>query len=232
MNANEAEARRRGLRTAYVSNGNGTPEVLDYIRPWVDFYKVDLKSMDDKHYRELGGVLQNVLDTIEGIHARGIWLEVLTLVIPGFNDSEDELRRAAGFVASVSQDIPWHVTAFHPDYKMTDRGATPAATLLRAAEIGTEEGLRYVYAGNLPGQTGKWENTRCPECGETVIERIGFRIRHNRLAEGACPPSCRHGRKWSGTTALSSPTSSATVMSSSSGPCGNDPSSAIAFMSS
>ena len=111
-------------------------------------------------------------------------------MIPGFNDSEDELRRAAGFVASVSKDIPWHVTAFHPDYKMTDRGATPAATLLRAAEIGTEEGLRYVYAGNLPGQTGKWENTRCPACGETVIERIGFRIRHNRLAEGACP-RCR-----------------------------------------
>ena len=181
------EARQRGLRTGYVSNGNGTPEVLDYIRPWIDFYKVDLKSMDDKHYRELGGVLQNVLDTIEGIHARGIWLEVLTLVIPGFNDSEDELRRAAGFVASVSKDIPWHVTAFHPDYKMTDRGATPAATLLRAAEIGAEEGLRYVYAGNLPGQTGKWENTRCPGCGETVIERFGFRVRRNRLAEGACP---------------------------------------------
>ena len=184
------EARQLGLRTAYVSNGNGTPEVLDYIRPWIDFYKVDLKSMDDKHYRELGGVLQNVLDTIEGIHARGIWLEVLTLVIPGFNDSEDELRRAAGFVASISKDIPWHVTAFHPDYKMTDRGATPAATLLRAAEIGTEERLRYVYAGNLPGQTGKWENTRCPECEETVIERIGFRVRRNRLAQGACP-RCR-----------------------------------------
>lgn len=184
------EARERGLRTAYVSNGNGTPEVLDYIRPWVDFYKVDLKSMDDKHYRELGGVLQNVLDTIAGIHARGIWLEVLTLVIPGFNDSEEELRRAAGFVASISKDIPWHVTAFHPDYKMTDREATPAATLLRAAEIGTEEGLRYVYAGNLPGLTGKWENTRCPECGETVIERIGFRVRRNGLAEGACP-RCR-----------------------------------------
>jgi pyruvate formate lyase activating enzyme len=181
------EARQLGLRTAYVSNGNGTREVLDYIRPWIDFYKVDLKSMDDKHYRELGGVLQNVLDTIEGIHARGIWLEVLTLVIPGFNDSEDELRRAAGFVASVSKDIPWHVTAFHPDYKMTDRGATPAATLLRAAEIGTEEGLRYVYAGNLPGRTGKWENTRCPECGETVIERFGFRVVRNRLAAGACP---------------------------------------------
>jgi pyruvate formate lyase activating enzyme len=181
------EAKRRNLYTGYVSNGNGTPQVLDYIRPWIDFYKVDLKSMDDKHYRQLGGVLQNVLDTIAGIHQRGIWLEVLTLVIPGFNDSEDELRRAAAFVASISREIPWHVTAFHPDYKMTDRGSTPAETLVRAAEIGTEQGLHYVYAGNLPGRVGKWEHTRCPECGETVIERFGFRVRRNRLVGGACP---------------------------------------------
>jgi pyruvate formate lyase activating enzyme len=181
------EARSRGLYTAYVSNGNGTPEVLDYIRPWVDFYKVDLKSMDDKHYRELGGVLQNVLDTIAAIHARGVWLEVLTLVIPGFNDSEEELRRAARFVASVSADIPWHVTAFHPDYKMTDRGSTSARTLVRAAGIGAEEGLRYIYAGNLPGDVGEWENTRCPGCRLTLIERFGFRIIKNRLVAGACP---------------------------------------------
>jgi pyruvate formate lyase activating enzyme len=181
------EARHRGLYTAYVSNGNGTPQVLDYIRPWVDFYKVDLKSMDDKHYRQLGGVLQNVLDTIRGIHERGIWLEVLTLTIPGFNDSEDELRRAAAFVASVSPDIPWHVTAFHPDYKMNDRSATPVETLLSAAEIGTEEGLRYVYAGNIPGRVGEWENTRCPSCRATLIERYGFRVRRNRLRAGACP---------------------------------------------
>ncbi len=179
-------AKARGLRTAYVSNGNGTPRVLDYIRPWVDFYKVDLKSMDDRHYRQLGGVLQNVLDTIAGIHERGIWLEVLTLVIPGFNDSEEELTRAARFVASVSRDIPWHVTAFHPDYKMTDRGRTPAATLLRACEIGTSEGLRYVYAGNISGM-GPWENTRCPGCGTTLIERSGFRVLANRLENGACP---------------------------------------------
>ena len=182
-----AEAKARGLSTAYVSNGNGTPQVLDYIRPWTDFYKVDLKSMDDKHYRQLGGVLANVLETIAGIHARGFWLEVLTLAIPGFNDSDDELKRAAEFVASVSWDIPWHVTAFHPDYKMTDRGATPVGTLLRAAQIGTRAGLRYIYAGNLPGQTGQWENTRCPECRTTVIERVGFRVRANRLVGGACP---------------------------------------------
>jgi len=181
------EARAQGLSTAFVSNGNGTPRVLDYLRPWLDFYKVDLKSMDDRHYRELGGVLQNVLDTIAGIHARGIWLEVLTLAIPGFNDSDEELDRAARFVASVSRDIPWHVTAFHPDYKMADRGATPVATLLRACEIGAAAGLRYVYAGNAPGAVGKWEDTRCPSCGETVIERRGFRVLANRLVEGACP---------------------------------------------
>jgi pyruvate formate lyase activating enzyme len=181
------EARRRGLRTAYVSNGNGTPQVLDYIRPFVDFYKVDLKSMDDKHYRELGGVLDNVLESIRGIHERGIWLEVLTLVIPDFNDSEAELRRAAAFVASVSPDIPWHVTAFHPDYKMTDRGGTPAKTLLRAAEIGVEEGLHFVYAGNLAGRVGEWENTRCPNCKTTVIERRSFVVLANRLDSGKCP---------------------------------------------
>ena len=182
-----AEARERGLRTGYVSNGNGTPQVLDYIRPWIDFYKVDLKSMDDKHYRQLGGVLQNVLDTIAGIHERGMWLEVLTLTIPGFNDSEEELRKAARFIASVSRDIPWHVTAFHPDYKMMDRGATPVETLLRACEIGVAEGLRYVYAGNIPGRVGQWENTRCPGCGTTLIERTGFRVVANRLRDGSCP---------------------------------------------
>jgi pyruvate formate lyase activating enzyme len=180
-------ARTQGLRTAFVSNGNGTPRVLDFLKPWVDFYKVDLKSMDDRHYRELGGVLQNVLDTIAGLHGRGIWLEVLTLVIPGFNDSDAELSRAAGFVAELSPDIPWHVTAFHPDYKMTGTGATPVETLLRACRLGAGAGLRYVYAGNLPGRVGAWENTRCPGCGETVIERRGFRVLSNRLHDGGCP---------------------------------------------
>src|SRR4030095_2654955 len=137
--------------------------------------------------RRVARVPQNALDTIAGIHERGIWLEVLTLVIPGFNDSEEELTRAARFVASVSKDIPWHVTAFHPDYKMTDRGATPVETLLRACEIGTAEGLHFVYAGNIPGRVGRWEDTRCPGCGKTVIERYGFRVRRNRLVGGARP---------------------------------------------
>src|SRR3954449_12034691 len=110
--------------------------------------------MNDKNYRQLGGVVDNILETVKMVHERGFWEEIVTLVIPGFNDSEDELRRAAAFVASVSPDIPWHVTAFHPDYKMNDRGATPASKIVRAAEIGVEEGLRYVYAGNAPGRVG------------------------------------------------------------------------------
>jgi pyruvate formate lyase activating enzyme len=177
-----------GLMTGYVSNGNGTPRVLEYIRPWVDLYKVDLKSFDDKHYRQLGGRLQPILDTIRRLHAMDFWVEVVTLLIPGFNSSEDEIERLTAFVASVSPDIPWHVTAFHPDYKMTDPPATTPQMLLRAADIGRRNGLRYVYAGNLPGHVGENENTRCHACGETLIERSGYYIRAYRLtADGSCP---------------------------------------------
>jgi pyruvate formate lyase activating enzyme len=179
-----------GLVGSYVSNGNATPEVLDYIRPWVDLYKVDLKSFDDRHYRQLGGVLKTVLDGIRMVHARGFWLEVVTLTIPGFNDSDAELRDIAQFLVSISPDIPWHVTAFHPDYKMTDRGGTPAATLLRAAEIGVAAGLRYVYAGNLPGRVGPFEDTRCPGCGDAVVRRAGYRILEYRLQPGGRCPRC------------------------------------------
>ncbi len=185
-------AKAAGMLTLYVSNGNGTPEVIEYLRPWLDGYKIDLKTMQDRHYRkELGGVLQHILDTIRLAHEAGIWLEVLTLVVPGFNDSNDELWDAASFIRDVSPDIPWHVTAFHPDYKMTDRGSTPADTLIRAAEIGLEAGLKYVYAGNIPGLTGEWEDTRCPSCGMVLIRRYGFVVAENRLSatEGTCP-SC------------------------------------------
>lgn len=185
-------AKAAGMLTLYVSNGNGTPEVIEYLRPWLDGYKIDLKTMQDAHYRrELGGVLQHVLDTIRWVHEAGIWLEVLTLVVPGFNDSSDELWDAARFIREVSPDIPWHVTAFHPDYKMTDRDRTPAETLARAAEIGCEAGLRYVYSGNLPGRTGDWEDTRCPGCGRTLIRRRGFLVMENRLsASGGVCPGC------------------------------------------
>lgn len=185
------EAKKAGLVTAYVSNGNGTPEVLDYIRPWCDLYKVDLKGFDDRHYRQLGGTLENVLATIRGLFERKFWLEIVTLLIPGFNDSNEEIERLAAFIASVSPDIPWHSTAFHKDYKMTDPDNTPAETLVRAAEIGRKNGLRYIYAGNLPGRVNEWENTYCPSCHTLLIERDGFTILQNRLdPKGACP-GCR-----------------------------------------
>lgn len=184
-------AKPAGLVCSYVSNGNATPEVLDYLRPWVDLYKVDLKGFSDRGYRKLGGVLQTILDSIRLIHAKGFWLEIVTLVVPGFNDDEAELRDAAGFIASVSPDIPWHVTAFHPDYKMRDRDSTTAKMVIRAAEIGMAAGLRYVYAGNLPGRVGPLENTYCPSCQTLLVERVGYVIGRDRLTPtgGRCP-SC------------------------------------------
>jgi pyruvate formate lyase activating enzyme len=184
------EAKAAGLLTAFVSNGNGTPQVLDYIRPWLDLYKVDLKSFDDRHYHELGGRIAPILDSIRRIHQMGLWLEIVTLLIPGFNDSADELQRLTEFIAGISPDIPWHVTAFHGDYKMQNDVArdTNAEDLLRAVAIGQHSGLRYIYAGNLPGMVGDWEDTRCPQCSETLIKRSGYLIEDYSLtAEGRCP---------------------------------------------
>ncbi len=181
-------AKAAGLATGFVSNGNGTPEVIDYLKPWVDLYKVDLKSFDDLHYRKLGGRLEPILDTIRRLHALEFWVEIVTLLIPGFNDSRDELERMTSFISSVSPDIPWHVTAFHGDYKMTDPEDTSADMLLEAAAIGRANGLRYVYAGNLPGEVGDLEDTRCAACGSTLIARYGYHIRDYRLtADGRCP---------------------------------------------
>ena len=184
------EARAAGLMTALVSNGNGTPQVLEYLRPWVDLYKVDLKSFDDRHYRQLGGRLQPILDTIRRLHEMGFWLEIVTLVIPGFNNSDDELTQLAEFIASVSPDIPWHATAFHKDYKMTDPENTGPEILMRTAEIGRKAGLRYVYAGNLPGMVGDLENTHCPNCQQLLIERFGYLITGYHLTPQGCCPSC------------------------------------------
>jgi pyruvate formate lyase activating enzyme len=182
-----ARAHPLGIRCSFVSNGNGTPEVLEYLRPHIDLYKVDLKSFRQKNYQQLGGRLEVVLRTIESLHAMGIWVEIVTLIVPGFNDSKEELSDIARFVASVSRDIPWHVTAFHQDYRMTDHDPTPARALLRAAEIGKMEGLHFVYAGNLPGGVGQWENTYCPTCNELLVERSGFSILRNLVAHGTCP---------------------------------------------
>jgi pyruvate formate lyase activating enzyme len=185
------EARAAGLKTAYVSNGNGTPQVLEYLRPWVDFYKVDLKSFDDRHYRQLGGRIEPILKTIRALHGMGIWLEIVTLLIRGFNDSDEELRRLAEFVASVSVDTPWHVTAFHRDYKMTSPEDTRAEDLVRAAEIGRAAGLRYVYCGNVPGRVRGLEDTVCPQCGLTLIRRQGFWVEEYKLTAAGCCPNCK-----------------------------------------
>jgi pyruvate formate lyase activating enzyme len=184
-------ARPEGFRTAFISNGNATPQVLDYLRPWTDCYKIDLKSMSDKNYRQLGGVVDNILETVRMVHERRFWEEIVTLVIPGFNDSIDELKRAADFIASVSPEIPWHVTAFHQDYRMTDNANTSAEQLVAVCEIGKSAGLHHIYAGNLPGKVGRWENTYCPGCDELLVERYGYLIRGVCVtSEGKCP-SCQ-----------------------------------------
>lgn len=181
-----SRAKERGLLCGFVSNGNATPEAIAYLRPVTDLYKVDLKGFRDAAYRELGGRLRPVLDSVGGLHAEGFWVEVVTLLVPGFNDGEEELTGIARFLASVSPDLPWHVTAFHADYRMRSPRATTAADLERAAAIGREAGLRFVYAGNLPGRVGGLEDTVCPGCGVAVVERRGYRVGAVRLSGGAC----------------------------------------------
>ena len=195
--------------TAYVSNGNGTRRVLEYIRPWVDLYKVDLKSFDDRHYRQLGGRLEPILQTIRALHEMGIWVEIVTLLIPGFNDSPGEIERLTAFIASVSPDMPWHVTAFHKDYRMNDPENTTPEMLMAAADTGHRNGLRYVYAGNLPGRVGDLENTRCHNCHALLVERHGYFIHGYRITpEGMCPDCStaipgRWGRGFEGQVASS-----------------------------
>jgi pyruvate formate lyase activating enzyme len=184
-------ARARGLRCAYISNGNGTPQVLDFLRPHVDAYKVDLKTFSDRNYRQLGGVLGNVCQTIRDLKAREFFVEIVTLLVPDFSDDSDDLRRMADFLASVDPLMPWHVTAFHPDYRFDRqngfRNTTPD-DLYKAVEYGRRAGLKYIYSGNLPGRVGDGENTRCHQCDATVIRRHHFRVLESRVErDGACP---------------------------------------------
>ena len=186
-------ANQAGIKCVFVSNGNATPEVLEYLRPILSGMKIDLKSMQDKNYRQLGGVLKNVLDTIKRVHEMGLWLEVVTLVVPGFNDSTEELWETARFLASVSPNLPWHVTAFHSDYHMQENPNTPSKTLLRAAEIGREAGLNYVYAGNLPGRVDEYETTFCPKCHLQLVQRTGYLIRAMQVTRAGNCPQCGEG---------------------------------------
>jgi pyruvate formate lyase activating enzyme len=188
-------ARARGLKCVYISNGNGTPQVLDFIRPYVEAYKVDLKTFSDANYRKLGGVLDNVTATIKNLKERNFWVEIVTLVIPDFSDDADDLKRMADFLASIDPLMPWHVTAFHPDYKFDRQKGfrnTTVEDLQKVVEYGEKAGLRYIYPGNLPGRVGQGENTRCHHCGATVIERRGFTVTKNRLGnDGLCPDCCK-----------------------------------------
>jgi len=177
-----------GLKNVFVSNGYTSAEALQQIAPCLDAANVDLKSFRDEFYRQVCGArLQPVLDTIRLYRQLGIWVEVTTLIIPGYNDSDGELRQIAAFICEVGAEIPWHVSAFYPTHKLLDAPRTPAATLRRARQIGLEAGLRYVYQGNIPGEGG--ENSYCHACGELLIERHGFAICKNLTLNGCCP-SC------------------------------------------
>ncbi|MBU4118627.1 MAG: AmmeMemoRadiSam system radical SAM enzyme, partial [Proteobacteria bacterium] len=178
-------ARKAGMKNIFVSNGYTGAEATRELAPYLDANNIDLKAFTDKFYKEVCGArLQPVLDTIRLMKELGVWVEVTTLVIPGWNDSDNELRDIARFIKSISADIPWHVTRFWPTYKLTDRSPTPHHTLIRAREIGLNEGLHYVYVGNIPDDTG--ENTLCPNCGKLVIERAGFAVKQQLMTDGKC----------------------------------------------
>lgn len=179
-------ARAAGLKNLFVTNGYISEAPLRQIGTVLDAANIDLKFFREGSYRRISRAgLQPVLDAIRLYHQLGVWIEITTLVIPGVNDSDQELREIAAFIVSIDRAIPWHVSRFYPDYKMRDRPATPVETLLRAREIGTTAGLKFVYTGNVPGERG--ENTVCPECGTVVIERFGCRLIMNRLRDGRCP---------------------------------------------
>jgi pyruvate formate lyase activating enzyme len=184
-------AHQAGMANVYVSNGYMTAEMLDEANPaggpgLIDAANIDLKAFRDEFYRQqCGARLQPVLDSLKTIVARGIWLEVTTLIIPGLNDSDEELGDIARFIATeLGPDTPWHVSRFHPTYRMMDRPPTPVGTVTRAREIGLEAGLRYVYVGNVPDNGG--EDTICPHCGHIAIRRAGYTLVRHDAAGGAC----------------------------------------------
>jgi len=180
-------AREAGLRTVFVSNGFYSLELLDAALPLVEAFNIDLKSFSDDFYRRVaGGRLQPVLGAIRAIHDAGAWEEITSLIIPGLNDSEEDVRAMAHFVASVDPEVPWHVSRFFPMYHMLDRPVTPSATIDRAVQIGHEEGLLYVYSGNLAGHDES-SDTICPNCGATVIERHGYAV---TARTGLTCPTC------------------------------------------
>ncbi|MBF0320877.1 MAG: AmmeMemoRadiSam system radical SAM enzyme [Nitrospirae bacterium] len=178
-------AREKSIKNVFVSNGYMTPESAGLIIPYLNGNNIDLKGDDEFYKTVCGGRARPVKDTIILMKERGVWVEITTLIIPGLNDSNETLKEIAEFIRSVDASIPWHVTRFHPMYKMPDRPATPSDTMKRAYGIGIEAGLKYVYEGNVPGSKG--ENTYCPSCKELLIKRYGFSIETNILKDGKCP---------------------------------------------
>ena len=176
-----------GLKNVFVTNGYMTEEALEMIHPFLDAANVDLKAFTAEYYRDLcGAKLRYVKDTLVRMKKKGIFLEVTTLIVPGLNDSSHELEKLASFlVGELGPDTPWHISRFHPTYKLVDRPPTPLSSLLKARDIGLKAGLRYVYTGNVPGEGG--ENTYCQDCGKLLIERLGFQIKNKLIKNGSCP---------------------------------------------
>jgi len=182
-------AQKQGLKNVFVTNGYQTPETIEKMVGVIDAANVDLKSFNEAYYHKVCGAhLEPVLEAIKFMHKEGIWLEITTLVVPNLNDSDKELTRIAEFIAGISKNIPWHVSRFHPDYKMSDSQPTPLETLHKAVEIGRKAGLNLVYLGNVPGD--KNENTYCSQCGSVVMERFDYVVQ-NFLEKGRCP-KCGH----------------------------------------
>jgi len=176
----------KGLKNVFVTNGFMTEEAIETLSPYLHAANVDLKSFSDDFYRQrCGARLQPVLQSLKKMKSAGIWVEVTTLLIPSLNDSDDELRQIAGFIASIGTETPWHISRFHPQYKLTAIPSTPLASIHRAAAIGKASGLKYVYSGNVPGDEG--EDTICSHCGERLIDRFGFYIERLNLRDVNCP---------------------------------------------
>jgi len=180
------EARARGLRTIVVSDGNTTPEALAYLRPVTDVFRVDLKGFLPEHYKALGGRIEPVLEAIAEARRLGYWVEVVTLVVPGFNDDEAGLRGLAKKLVAIDPALPWHLNAFQPRYKMTDRPAMHPELLVSVAGSAYARGLSFVYVGNVTGTFRELEHTRCPRCHITVVERNNFTTTGNHLDGNAC----------------------------------------------
>jgi pyruvate formate lyase activating enzyme len=179
------QARQEGIKNVFVTNGYMTEEALKTIHPYLDAANVDLKSFNEEFYKEVcGAKLKPVLENLRQMRQMGIWVEITTLVIPTLNDSDQEFEEIAQFIVSLGPEVPWHISAFYPTYKMLNLARTTASALRRAREIGIKAGLRYVYCGNVPGEEG--EDTFCPHCGRRVVERIGFRVTRNDVVNGAC----------------------------------------------